>query len=110
MFVALSSRTNVSGRHVSRICVQPYQTETRALQPVPTRTAGAGLVYATPPNFRRSTKPKVPVAGAIGGAGFHAGSRYRYEVGSRWRSPTRTSATMREPTGPIRSALFGGSS
>ena len=51
-----------------------------------------------------------PVVGAIGGAGFQAASRYRYEFGSRCRSPTRTSAMIRPPTGPSRSPLYGGSS
>jgi hypothetical protein len=48
-----------------------------------------------------------PGAGASGGAGFQAASRDRYEFGWRCRSPTRTSATIRPPTGPSRSASWG---
>ena len=42
----------------------------------------------------------LPVVGAIGAAGFQAGCKYRYELGSFCNRPTRTSATMRPPTGP----------
>ena len=41
-----------------------------------------------------------PRAGAMGGAGFQVGCRYRYELTSFCNRPTRTSATMRPPTGP----------
>ena len=41
-----------------------------------------------------------PRTGATGGAGFQPGFRYRYELGSFCNRPTRTSATIRPPTGP----------
>ncbi len=41
-----------------------------------------------------------PRTGAMGVVGFQAGFKYRYELGSFCSRPTRTSATMRPPTGP----------
>ena len=41
-----------------------------------------------------------PRAGAMGGVGFQDEFKYRYELGSFCNRPTRTSATMRPPTGP----------
>ena len=46
-----------------------------------------------------------PRAGAMGVVGFQAGFKYRYELGSFCNRPTRTSATMRPPTGPHLAAL-----
>ena len=43
-----------------------------------------------------------PLSGAMGVVGFQVGCKYRYELGSFCNRPTRTSATMRPPTGPTR--------
>ena len=60
--------------------------------------------------FQQVENANLPVVGAIGVAGFQDGSRYRYEFGSRCRSPTRTSAMILPPTGPSCSPLYGASS
>ena len=62
------------------------------------------LVGSTPAKVRKSIIRKVPeLPFRVGRVGRQEGCAEKYDVGSALKSPRITSATMRPPTGPIRS-------